>query len=270
MQTRCPECHTLFRVTEDELNIATGKVRCGHCYYVFDAVIEEEPTSASTDDIETNDIDINTFIDGMETEQDTEDKVIRSESKHTKHILLDHDAAIDDLIPPELRSGSSRNLKHYSALGTTLWTVVILLMFSVTVSQLVYFNRAKLATYPELRPHLEKMCELAQCDLPELRDINRIELSSRNVYSHPNVDQSLMITAIIVNQAPFAQRFPEMQVSFTNLVGDTVAARRFKPDEYLNTSNETLGDMQPGLPVAITLEVIDPGKTASAYEFDFF
>ena len=79
-----------------------------------------------------------------------------------------------------------------------------------------------------------------------------------------------MITAIIVNQAPFEQRFPEMQVSFTNLVGDTVAARRFTPDEYLNTSKEILGNMQPGLPVAITLEVIDPGKTASAYEFDFF
>lgn len=35
--TRCPHCDTRFRVTSEQLKIADGKVRCGHCMEVFDA-----------------------------------------------------------------------------------------------------------------------------------------------------------------------------------------------------------------------------------------
>lgn len=35
--TRCPHCDTRFRVTDEQLNVANGKVRCGHCMEVFDA-----------------------------------------------------------------------------------------------------------------------------------------------------------------------------------------------------------------------------------------
>lgn len=35
--TRCPACDTLFKVVADQLKIAQGWVRCGHCAHVFDA-----------------------------------------------------------------------------------------------------------------------------------------------------------------------------------------------------------------------------------------
>ena len=35
--TRCPECKTSFRVTEDQLLIADGSVRCGACLHLFQA-----------------------------------------------------------------------------------------------------------------------------------------------------------------------------------------------------------------------------------------
>ena len=31
LQTQCPNCQTRFRVTEEQLGIAKGKVRCGNC-----------------------------------------------------------------------------------------------------------------------------------------------------------------------------------------------------------------------------------------------
>lgn len=49
MKTRCPECQTTFRVTPDQLRARAGKVRCGQCQMVFnalDSLIEEHlPTS---------------------------------------------------------------------------------------------------------------------------------------------------------------------------------------------------------------------------------
>ena len=34
--TQCPNCETRFRVTEAQLQVAHGRVRCGACLSVFD------------------------------------------------------------------------------------------------------------------------------------------------------------------------------------------------------------------------------------------
>ena len=38
--TRCPECDTTFRVTDETLKKASGQVRCGRCASVFNAYSE--------------------------------------------------------------------------------------------------------------------------------------------------------------------------------------------------------------------------------------
>ncbi len=38
MKTRCPDCQTTFRVTPEQLKARAGKVRCGNCQSVFNAL----------------------------------------------------------------------------------------------------------------------------------------------------------------------------------------------------------------------------------------
>ncbi|MFW6349128.1 MAG: MJ0042-type zinc finger domain-containing protein, partial [Thiohalospira sp.] len=38
MYTQCPNCHSHFRVTAEQLRAADGRVRCGVCDTVFDAL----------------------------------------------------------------------------------------------------------------------------------------------------------------------------------------------------------------------------------------
>jgi predicted Zn finger-like uncharacterized protein len=38
MKTRCPDCQTVFRVTPEQIKARAGKVRCGHCRAVFNAL----------------------------------------------------------------------------------------------------------------------------------------------------------------------------------------------------------------------------------------
>src|SRR6267142_6161770 len=38
MMTRCPSCSTVFRVTEQQLGAREGRVRCGRCDTLFDAI----------------------------------------------------------------------------------------------------------------------------------------------------------------------------------------------------------------------------------------
>jgi len=49
MKTRCPDCQTVFRVTPEQLKARAGKVRCGHCQGVFnalDSLLEEHHPAA--------------------------------------------------------------------------------------------------------------------------------------------------------------------------------------------------------------------------------
>ncbi|MEG1831707.1 MAG: zinc-ribbon domain-containing protein, partial [Burkholderiaceae bacterium] len=38
LATRCPACHSVFRVVADQLKLRGGLVRCGQCHTVFDAI----------------------------------------------------------------------------------------------------------------------------------------------------------------------------------------------------------------------------------------
>lgn len=65
LQTRCPNCDTRFRVTDEQLSIAKGKVRCGNCMEVFNAIDHQvkpaapaappPPTSPASSDAESTD-----------------------------------------------------------------------------------------------------------------------------------------------------------------------------------------------------------------------
>lgn len=45
--TQCPYCQTRFRLTPEQLNVAAGKVRCGACLEVFQALEKPLPSAAT-------------------------------------------------------------------------------------------------------------------------------------------------------------------------------------------------------------------------------
>jgi predicted Zn finger-like uncharacterized protein len=55
--TRCPACHTMFKVVPDQLRISEGWVRCGHCDEIFDAsaqlqeAVPRPPSPEATSDL---------------------------------------------------------------------------------------------------------------------------------------------------------------------------------------------------------------------------
>ena len=49
MVTQCPNCGTGFRITEDLLGLAAGRVRCGACLEIFLARDNLEPETAPPD-----------------------------------------------------------------------------------------------------------------------------------------------------------------------------------------------------------------------------
>ena len=137
-----------------------------------------------------------------------------------------------------------------------------------------WFNREQLNKIPELQTAISALCQQIKCKDFSIRDPANIELITRNVYSHPNEKDALMVNITMKNNAAFAQPYPVMQIDFSDIRGNTVAARRFWPKEYLASENQQANTEQPNLLPAntrasITLEIQDPGKQAMTYEFNF-
>ncbi|MCW8956765.1 MAG: zinc-ribbon and DUF3426 domain-containing protein [Gammaproteobacteria bacterium] len=251
MQTECPHCHSIFEMNLEQLNQAHGQVRCGFCLAIFEASpIQADPeiqASVSSSHVITGDIDL----------------------FNNNNIKDELPRVLPDVIPPELRAESRAGKPRFGYLETTLLSIGIVASILAGIIQYSYYHRYQLVQKNELRPWLIKLCDITGCDLPEPRDPKRIELSSKNIFSHPNTANALMISATIVNQAEFEQTFPLLDLHFEDIRGKSIASRRFKPEEYLGISSDQISKMEPGNPVPFNIEIIDPGQEVVSYEFDF-
>jgi predicted Zn finger-like uncharacterized protein len=171
------------------------------------------------------------------------------------------------------RTGYSLPLEQEAArgglFGTLLWGCGIVLLLAGLALQYLYYHRLALAENASLRPLLSQLCEITGCRLPPHRELGKIVLGNHLVQSHPSYENSLLITATLVNRAGFNQPYPIVEVVMTDLGQRVVARRRFLPGEYLVGSSDTT-DLSPGTEVPLMLEVVDPGKSAVGFEFNFY
>jgi predicted Zn finger-like uncharacterized protein len=73
--TRCPKCSTAFRVSDEVLSMAKGKVRCGQCFHIFDASsskAEKAEAPAKKVDIQIPKADILTVNTKIDETKDTQ------------------------------------------------------------------------------------------------------------------------------------------------------------------------------------------------------
>ncbi len=247
MYVQCPQCDAVFRVSTRMLTQAEGMVRCGECEHVFNAMdtllaVPPEPPPAPPEQIALD-----------EDTRDDEDTLPRD---------------VPSIIAEDLHATRRRRTGGGGA--RLAWGLASLLLIAGLAAQYVWYELDTLYRYPSLQSGLERFCELAGCELPQRRDVSRIELVSRHVYSHPNIEGALVITSTVVNNAPFPQPYPVLGIRFSDLQGQPVAERRFLPHEYLGAPVPADRKMEPGNPVTINLEVVDPGDKALSFQFDFF
>ena len=136
--------------------------------------------------------------------------------------------------------------------------------------QLVFFRSYELANrFHALAPVLTAICSSLPCRYSGSIDVSKIELINRDVRSHPTQKNALLISAAFINNASFDQPYPTIAVKLSDLSGNIVATRHFKPEEYLDRLYSKFLLMESGTPIHITLAVLDPGDDAINFEFSF-
>ena len=153
------------------------------------------------------------------------------------------------------------------ARGLLGWGVAGLLLLALCVQVLVA-DRARLAADRDWRPRVQALCDVLRCNLPAWREPEAFRVTSREVRPHPSVPGVLLVSASFRNDAAFAQAWPQLELSLTDIDGQSLGLRRFAPSEYLGSAPATQR-IAPGQSANITLEILDPGKRALAFGIGF-
>lgn len=380
--TRCPHCETRFRVTKKQLAAANGKVRCGHCLQVFNAIEHAQPEESGPQEAESREptpqqteprkpeprepeppeqeapesdhdlvFDDNPEEDAAEgryaghkyhSDEDEfneallamergetpdfydapadNEEVLKGENDESwaESLLQEDEYELPDPSPlesdrtslsqqpkpdrmvrkqaekpssesepapgPTPESTASKepvwaNLNsspvaparvERSAAGKRwLWGLTALLAAGLLVYQLGWQHFERLALYEPLRPWVASVCNMAGCELPPLRAVDKIRSRELVVRSHPDQDNALLLEVTILNEAGFDQPYPAIALSFSNLNNDIVAQRVFQPEDYLGDSELASQPLPAGQGRRIRLALRDPGKDAINYRIDF-
>lgn len=263
MYTQCNHCKAIFRVTMKELTAAQGLLRCGECDAIFDAMknlsttLPEERRFAGADKLaDVAEAPIEIGNSGKELNPSP-----IKEGFFSKKSL---NPAIKRTSPEQKSRPSISNRifnpRYFLFIGIT--ALILLLML-----QLLYTERNWLARQPLTSAFTRQACSVLGCEIKVPRDVTKINLLSRNVYSHPNTPGVLTISVSIQNDAVFAQPYPLIEISFLDKSNEVVALRRFTPEEYISNFNNDL--MKTGIPSELVLNISDPGEEAVRFQFRF-
>lgn len=286
MLTRCPHCHTTFRVTSEQLKVRQGRVRCGACSEVFDAlesladevslivapaagnpapgaVAEDEtpvspesaappdPAAMSAGDLKTG--------PGSEPES-------RAPQDGEKLVKAPPAAAVPDVETlPEAWEGVAETPPP----RRWPWAIGLLVLLALAAGQLAYIYRVELAVLaPELRPTLVAACEVAGCSVPWPRRPELVGIESSDL--EPAGGDRLLLTATLKNRAPFVQEYPHLELTLTDTQDDALLRKVLPPVDWLPAGQSAADGFAARGELAVKLLLEAQGVPAVGYRLYLF
>jgi predicted Zn finger-like uncharacterized protein len=223
-----------------------------------------EPPIETTDHETTDEIEAPEFSSdfGKATEQDDTEASPEDSGSENKTEPTEI-TNVPDVILDELQAAKEQRLKPPS----TQWAVGSIILMLVFVLQAIYFSRDSLAKNPSYRPLLTSACNVLGCEINIEFDTRLIDIIGRDVRTHPTSKKALIAGTTLINNASYAQPYPLLTLTFSDITGTTLAQRRFTPREYLRTGTDVEAGMPSEIPVQVELHLVDPGKAAVNFEF---
>jgi hypothetical protein len=109
-----------------------------------------------------------------------------------------------------------------------------LILLSALVTQVAHFYRAELAvSTPSLRPLLESACAVLDCEIPLPRHVELVSIEASDLQVDPTQGGALTLTATLKNRAAYAQAWPLLEITLTDVQDNAVLRRVLQPTEYL-------------------------------------
>lgn len=149
------------------------------------------------------------------------------------------------------------------------WVLGILAGLAAFGLQFALYLRTEIATlYPNAKPALIALCGTLGCDLPLPSKVELVGIDTSDL--HPDGTGKLQMTALLKNRAPFAQEYPHLELTLTDVADKALVRRVLAPADYLPPdTNQAAGFAAGGeLPLNLTIEAT--GVPAAGYRLYLF
>lgn len=156
--------------------------------------------------------------------------------------------------PAPLRSSSRRE-----------WLVAAGLALLLAL-QMLLAQRDALAADARWRPLIAGMCGVLRCELPAWREPAAFTMLQRSVQPKPGTAGVLQVSASFRNDARWPQPWPTVLLTLSDMDGNQVGQRAFKPADYRSGGSAHIA---PGESATIQLDVVEPARPVVAFTFDF-
>ena len=185
--------------------------------------------------------------------------------------LTDRETLDASSVSPDETGRLTDQQKTPATRNSGVWSKRLLLALLLVVMALALYGyryRSELLLEPAYRPVLQSVCATVGCSLPPLVDLDALKVVKRTVYSHPTIENALVIDLAFINEAAFGQPYPILEIRLTNRNGGLVTKNNVAPADYLERwEADELFSSGERLDVNLTVE--DPGQTATSFELIF-
>jgi predicted Zn finger-like uncharacterized protein len=256
--TRCPGCKTIFRVTEPQLDLRGGQVRCGHCRTVFNGREELIALDAPALDEEADD----ELAKGPPT--------VTLRSAHALDPPPPAPRAEAPPPPPPVSASDYENRFAWetkperSRLSKALAAIAVpLLAIALVLQAVLHFRDALAAHMPSSRPMLQRLCAVAGCAIRPLRDVAALSIDASDLQADPAHKGLLILTATLRNRATYPIGYPHLELTLTDGGEQVVVRRALAPAEYVSGTVNTSAGIPANGEIPVKL-FIDASATVQA------
>jgi len=246
MITRCPRCRTAFRVTESQLQVRGGQVRCGRCATVFDA----HTSFVSSPEV---------TVPGARASLPAGNVPTTLGGKPSTH---DAERGPDSKLTLERRRPVRTSRWWWAASALALIALIV---------QGAYRYRGDVATLlPETKPYLERFCTRFGCEIPLPHRAELLSIESSDLQADSANPTVMVLTATLRNRAAFIQAFPSLELSLTDPQDQTVARRVLNPLEYAPRGTHTRAGFAAGSELQVRIYIETASLKATGYRLYLF
>jgi predicted Zn finger-like uncharacterized protein len=159
-------------------------------------------------------------------------------SNNSTHIeISDETASIDDPIEVEDLTTNVKYQPKAPAIKQkrSIWPIFGVLTLAILAGlQMIYFARNKIAAdYPQYKPYLVQACEALNCKINLPRNLDLLAIDDSDMQEddvHKNV---IRFSSQLINNAGFAQAYPNIELTLTDIDDNPVLRKQVTPAEYL-------------------------------------
>ena len=230
--TVCPHCNTRFKITKAQLEAHHGMVRCGHCLQAFDTGPNFAPDQL--------DLQLELpVLDKPVTARESKVAILKPMT------LAEQVAFVQDDADKSQRKGRSWP-----------WIVGSFMLLLALTAQSAYFFRVDLAArLPGLKPLLVDYCRMLKCTVPLPHHTDLISIESSELETDPAHASQIVLNALLRNRAPYAQSFPNLELTLNDIQDKPLARRTFFPANYLPHAETESAGLLPNHEINIKLRL---------------